>query len=338
LDGEKSPALRLHLLNTWLREEYLQEKHWVTSSQWQKLLAMLMLDIPPEQAAKIHAACPCKPGDDSGDLRCLTDLATGMYIWMGYGLWPNAVVGIVEHFLPRGPMRSLALAMLNDEFTKLDPAGNGVLQPAETIALIHRLVNPGLTCEDLSSFLAENLQIQVPNRELHKYFTMMDVDGNGVLDAREFIPMIRQLFLGFFPDHIMRALNLGPSQIFTFIFIIAAVILLAFVLINLVIATFAAGRGVQSVLNSGFTVLTGQVGQTLANGNLGFEGSMVSLIASLQGWVTAAIVGALGLSSVAIDRLAQVEKQFSEGIDSGFSSEAASSDASADAAAAPAAA
>jgi len=331
-DTPKPAFLRIAMVDAWLRNEYLKEKHWVTASEWQKLLNMLKLDIALEQAEHIFTACPCKPDDDTGDLRCITDLATGTYIWMGYGIWKNAIVGIVEHFLPRGPMRSLALAMLPEEFAKLDKAGCGILQPAETIALIHRLVNPGLTCEDLGIFLSENLQIQVPQREIHKYFTMMDVDGNGVLDANEFIPMIRQLFLGFFPDHVMRALNLGPSQIARFVITIAAVLLMVFALVTLVIGTFAAGRDVISVIHTGVTGVTGIISQNLANGQLGFEGSMFALIAALEGWVTAAIVTALGLSTAAIDRFAQVEKEFQKGVSSGFSS--APADAPADAPAA----
>merc|ERR1719272_179784 len=147
---------------------------------------------------------------------------------MGYGLWPRAVENIVEHFLPRGPMRSLALSMLQDEFNKLDTRGVGVIQPAETIALIHRLMNPGLTCEGLADFLSTSLSIDVPSREIHKYFTLMDVDGNGVLSVNEFIPMFRTLITGYFPEHILRSLNLSGGQIAKFLIVFASAFLLVF--------------------------------------------------------------------------------------------------------------
>lgn len=175
---ELTPFLKLKTFKYWLKNHFLKERHWVTLSQFKKLLTLLNCDINLDEIDPVFTGCPGKPGDVSGDLRSVQDLGAAMYIWMGYGLWPKAVEQIVEHFLPRGPMRSLALSMLQDEFTKLDTRGVGVIQPAETIALIHRLMNPGLTCDNMADFLSSTLQIDVPSREIHKYFTLMDVDGN----------------------------------------------------------------------------------------------------------------------------------------------------------------
>merc|ERR1719329_675425 len=100
-------------------------------------------------------------------------------------------------------------------------------------------MNPGLTCENMANFLSTSLQIDVPEREIHKYFTLMDVDSNGVLSVDEFIPMIRNLMTGYFPEHILRSLNLSGGQIAKFLFVLASGLISVFVLITLVITTFA---------------------------------------------------------------------------------------------------
>lgn len=240
-----------------------------------------------------------------------------MYIWMGYGLWPKAVEQIVEHFLPRGPMRSLAMSMLREEFTKLDTRDVGVIQPAETIALIHRLMNPGLTCEGLADFLSASLSIDVPPREIHKYFTLMDVDGNGVLSVDEFIPMFRQLMLGYFPEHILRSLNLSPGQIAQFLIVIALGFIMVFVLITLVITTFAAGRDIVSVIHSGVTGVAGVLQSNLGNQSLGLESGMADLLRQLEDWIMAAIITTVGLSKTVVDRLVRVATELESGVVAG---------------------
>lgn len=203
--------------------------------------------------------------------------------------------------------------MLQDEFTKLDTRGVGVIQPAETIALIHRLMNPGLTCDNMADFLSSTLQIDVPSREIHKYFTLMDVDGNGVLSVDEFIPMFRNLISGYFPEHILRSLNLSPGQIAQFLIVIASGFIMVFVLITLVITTFAAGRDIISVIHSGVTGCAGVLQNNLSNQNLGLESGMADLLAQLEDWVMAAIITTVGLSKTVVDSLERLARELAGG-------------------------
>merc|ERR1719329_505356 len=127
-----------------------------------------------------------------------------------------------------------------------------------------------------------------------------------MLDANEYIPMIRSLMTGFFPDHVLRAMNLSNMQIFKFILMIVAVVVLFFLLITLVITTFAAGRDIISVLHTGITGVSGVIANNLSNQNLGIEASMADLFKQLEDWVMAALFAAMGLSKTVIDRVSQL--------------------------------
>lgn len=298
------------MLEHWLVNDYLKVKHWITYTQWLKILKLLNCDITDLAAKAIFDPCPKQKGDVLGELRNVCDLASGMYIYFGFGLWPAAMKHVVEHVLPRGVVRNLALAQLREEFDNLDDDGLGILQPAEALVLLNRLVHPGLTCDALATFIGESLRIDVPRRELHKYFNMMDLDGNGMITADEFIPMFRYLVLDFFPERIMYALQLGRSQITVFIISIVALLLLVFSLISLVIVTFAGGRDAIKVIHSGVTGIVGVVAHSMSNQQIGFEGSLIAMKNEMEQMVLSALVISMNLSKTVFEKLTKLGTEF----------------------------
>jgi len=297
--------LRLDLFRAWLQAEYFKSQTWCTFRQFKPIVVtMLGCDIPEGPLkTQVFDPCPKDPEDDLGELRRLSDLGAALQIWLGYGLWPSAVGQAVEELLPRGRVQTVAMSMLPSEFAKLDPEGLGVLQPADALVLTHRLLVPGLTCEDMVSFINDSLGVTVPEREVHKYFTMMDVNGDGVLQAEEFIPMFFYLVFDFFPHYVMRRLNLTTFQIVRFILGVLAFLAALFILVTLVIQAFPTGRSVAATIHSSVSGISAYAAKQSSDNSIGFEDTMTNLKRELEKRALDAIVAVLGVGKAVVERV-----------------------------------
>jgi len=303
-----NPWLRLEVFKTWLNEVYYADRRWTTFSAFKAIMQnLLRCDLPEGPLlSQVFTPCPKDPDDDLGELRRLSDLGGALFTWMGYGLWPAAMEVALTEIMPRGRVQTVALSMLDEEFKALDPEGLGILQPAEAVVLLHRLCAPGLTCEDMTDFVSNRLGMQVPDREMHKYFAMMDVNGDGVLQADEFIPMFVYLTFDFFPHHVLRRLNLSTGKIVAFILSVLLLLSLLFALITLVISAFPTGKGVAATLHSGVSGIGAVVAKQSSDKSIGAEDSMATVKKELELKALMAVVGVLGLSKAVYDNLTKM--------------------------------
>jgi len=287
---------------------YYADRRWCTFASFKAIMqSLLKCDLPEGPLlAEVFTPCPKDPEDDLGELRRLSDLGGALFTWMGYGLWPGAVEVALTEVMPRGRVQTVALSMLDEEFKALDPEGLGVLQPAEAVVLLHRLVAPGLTCEDMTDFVSSRLGMQVPDRELHKYFAMMDVNGDGVLQAEEFIPMFVYLTFDFFPHHVLRRLNLTSGKIAIFLLSVLFLLGLLFALITLVIAAFPTGKSISATLHSGVSGISAVVAKQSSDKSIGAEDSMAQVKKDLELKALGAVVAVLGLSKAVCDNLTKM--------------------------------
>jgi len=303
-----TPWLRLEVFRRWLKEVYYADRRWTTFAAFKAIMQKLLRCDLPEGPLLTHVFTPCPkdPDDDLGELRRLSDLGGALFTWMGYGLWPAAMEVALTEIMPRGRVQNVALSMLDEEFKALDPEGYGILQPAEAVVLLHRLCAPGLTCEDMTEFVSDRLGMQVPDREMHKYFAMMDVNGDGVLQADEFIPMFVYLTFDFFPHHVLRRLNLSTGKIVAFILSVLLLLGLLFALITLVISAFPTGKGIAATLHSGVSGIGAVVAKQSSDKSIGAEDSMANVKKELELKALMAVVGVLGLSKAVYDNLTKM--------------------------------
>lgn len=162
--------------------------------------------------------------------------------------------------------------------------------------------------------LENELGLHVPKPELQRYFAMMDINNDGVLQCEEFVQMIRFLMLDFYPHHILKHLNLTLRQITGFVLMILAGIGLIFFLVTLVVGLFKTGASLDSLLHSGFVGTFGVVGKRLGDQGIGFEDTMQNLEVKLEAMLGSALVLVLGLSKemeeVFMGVLKEVESAF----------------------------
>ncbi|CAE7203973.1 unnamed protein product [Symbiodinium sp. KB8] len=188
----------------------------------------------------------------------------------------------------------------------------------QSLDLLQNLAVPGLTCPGLSSkrsrspslalsrkksngadlgkLLEKELGLEVPRAELHKYFTTMDVNGDGLLQDEEFIQVVRFLMLDYYPHHILKHLNLSLPQIALFMSGVLAAIGVVFLLVTLVISFFEVGEDIGATLHGGFSGIFGVVGKRLSDEGIGFEDTMKNLELRLEAMMVTALVTVLGLS------------------------------------------
>jgi len=306
--SRRSPWLRLETLRTWLKQEYLKTLNACTLDQFTTIInTHLEVSIPADVlATRVFNPCPRVEGDELGELRYLNDLGAALKIWMGFGLWPRGVGLVVDQLLPHGPVRNLAMVMLNDEFAKLDASNIGVLQPAHVIMLLHRLIHPGLTNHGFAEMMRVRLNLDVPDRELLKYFMLMDVNGDGVLSSGEFISTMRFAVIDFFPQHILNNMNLSVAQILSFICMILLNIAAFFAFVTLVIRAFTAGGAVASGIHSIVSTLGGLTAKTSSDSSSGNNDNPAQIRAFLETQLMDSIVLAMGLSRDVIDRLSKL--------------------------------
>lgn len=303
------PWLRHHLLRRWILDVYIPTNtKTISCCQFNSLLVKLRVSLPEDVVkTEIFTPCPLVPGDDLGELRYITDLGCALRLWMGYGLWKEGIQELVMQLLPRGPVRKLALKILPEEFETMDEtdgAVTGIVQPAQALVLLHKLAHPGLTAQDLAKCVKENLNIECPERQIHHYFALLDVNGDGVMGVGEFIPTVRLIMVDYFPKQLMEKLNLTTFQIVAFILTVVAAVVFLLLCIQLVIRTFTEGKGVAAAIQSGFNACTVAFAHIQANASGGFNDSVSSVRAWLHTVVFDAIAVVLGLSKPVVDKLA----------------------------------
>jgi len=265
--GEKVAPL-LSDLQTFLKLQFVDKDDYCTFDMFSIMIRVqLKCNIPEaELKDKIFSKCPVLPveNDPSMMQRSLKDLGAALMIWSGLGLWPEAIAEVVKEVIPLGPIQKLALSNLQDEFDKLDPDQNGILQPAAAVILVRKLAHPGLTFDNLAHFMNIRLGLSISARELHAYFSLLDMQGDGVITVDEFLPMLHFLVLDVFPMHILASMGLSTSSILKYLLIILIFLGLIFTFISLVMSIFSAGGSVFAAIQSGVTGMTVFISQQMS--------------------------------------------------------------------------
>jgi len=316
-DEKDDIFLRYEVLCEWLKHDYLPKNTTnATFGQFQTIVCtMLKVEIAEDVLmTKVFTPCPLVAGDDLGELRKVTDLAAGLRMFMGMGIWQGGVGQIIDLIMPRGPLRSMALTSLASEFANFDTAGNGILQPAQAVMLVHALAHPGLTCEDLSITVQQDLGIEVNKREFHHYFTLVDVNCNNVLALDEFIPFMQMMMLNYFPAKILGTLNLSAGKIAIFILAIVTVIAMVFACVTLIMSTFAAGSNAGAALHSAVTAITVAGSKVQAEASSGFNDATSAVKLALEGLIMSTLTGVLGFAPQTIDVFKTTITQLQQGL------------------------
>lgn len=296
-------SLQLPFFGKWLSTEYFKRLEWCSFPQFKGIMVdMLGVDLPDATLQAVFTPCPKDPEDDKAELRCLHDLGAALLTYLGYGLWKDAVRFVVMDFICPGPRQSKALEKLDEEFGKMDHSGRGFLQPGEVVVLVRRLAVLGLTCDDIDSLLKDKLKLEVPRKELQKYFAMMDVHVDGMVQAEEFIPMMAFLTLDFFPGQILANMKLSSACIAFNLFTVVVVLGLLFLLMELVVGAFAAGSTAAAV-HSSANAMTGYVAKQASDSSIGFEDTMANLKKELEHHLIKVLCIVIGLTKDVVDRL-----------------------------------
>jgi hypothetical protein len=296
-------SLQLRYFGKWLSEEYFKHLDWCSFPQFKGIMVdMLGLDLPDATLHAVFDPCRKDPEDDQGELRCLHDLGAALLTHLGYGMWKDAVRLVVMDMIPQGPKQIKALEKLGQEFRRMDVSGRGFLQPGEAVVLVQRLAVWGLTCDDIHSMIRDTLKLEVPQKELHKYFAMTDVHSDGMLQAEEFIPMVAFLTLEFFPAQILAKLKLSTGAIASLLATVVGLMGLLFLLMELVVGAFAVGSS-GAVVHSSANTLISYAAKSGSDSSIGFEDTMANLKKELEQHVVHALCLALSLSKDVVDKL-----------------------------------
>eukprot|EP00931_Biecheleriopsis_adriatica_P008396 TRINITY_DN10958_c0_g2_i2.p1 TRINITY_DN10958_c0_g2~~TRINITY_DN10958_c0_g2_i2.p1 ORF type:complete len:1838 (+),score=365.13 TRINITY_DN10958_c0_g2_i2:773-5515(+) len=305
---ESSYMLRLPALKKWLRCVYFENQSCCTFNQF-KAIVRDMLDCSiPEKALKekVFDVCPTQGGDDKGELRAITDLGASLYNYTAHGLWPSALTIVAKRLFKAGVIRRLAVINLPSVFAKADKNRKGVLGAKEALEVLAELAAPGLSCDDLQKLLQVDLGLKITKGELHKYFAMMDVNGDGVLQSEEFVQVVRFLMLSYFPRHLIANLSLSMKQVSVFILCVVCILGILFFLVTLVVSVFQMGEKVGSVLHGSFSVGFGAAAKRLSDQGIGFEDTMSNLEAKLEALLIEAMGPVIGLSKPMFDIFKQL--------------------------------
>eukprot|EP00931_Biecheleriopsis_adriatica_P008394 TRINITY_DN10958_c0_g1_i1.p1 TRINITY_DN10958_c0_g1~~TRINITY_DN10958_c0_g1_i1.p1 ORF type:complete len:1035 (+),score=276.77 TRINITY_DN10958_c0_g1_i1:176-3106(+) len=317
--GMSSYMLRLPTVKKWLRCVYFEKQSCCTFNQF-KAIVRDMLDCGiPEKALKekVFDVCPTQPGDDKEELRAIPDLGASLYSYTAHGLWPSALTIVAKRIFKAGAIRRLAVINLPSAFAKADKDQKGVLDAHEALEVLAELAAPGLSCDDLQKLLQVDLGLQVPRGELHKYFTMMDVNGDGVLQSEEFVQVVRFLMLSYFPRHLMTHLSLSTKQIAIFVLCVVSILGILFLLVTLVVSVFQMGEKLGSMLHGSFSVGFGAVAKRLSDQGIGFEDTMSNLEAKLEALLIEAMGPVIGLSKPMFDMFQQLLASTEESLRAG---------------------
>jgi hypothetical protein len=314
--GRPRPWLLFSSLRNWLDEVIVggvkSEKDFtLTANQFVTLLNSYMdCQIPSTSITPlVFTPCPLLPNDDQGELRYLCDLAAALRTWLGYGMWKGAIAQVIDSVLPRGERRTLALKILPAEFDKLDTDGAGILQPGQALMLLQKLVHPGLTLPEVTVMLQEDLGLAVPEREVHKYFTTIDINGDGVLQVGEFIAFLRIVMIHFFPRQILEKMNLSTGNIIKLIVVLVLCLIILFIAITLVIMTFQTNPTVRAGIHTVFRGGSAMMVKMQGDASSGAGGVPSEIRARVEETVMTALTAVLGLGPAVIEQLKQLTTQ-----------------------------
>jgi len=306
--GTTTKWLQYHGLR-WLDTDYLAGKEadsaTLTANEFYLLLKDYMnCEIPADVLKEqVFSKCAWVPDDDLGELRYLKDVSAALRYWMGYGLWKGAIEQTIMYFMPRSQLRRLALQCLDAEFNKLDVGNTGILQPGQAVVLLRKLTHPGLTCPDLQKMLKEDLQLEIPIRELHKYFAMNDVSGDGVLQVSEFVCTCRYLMTNYYPQHIMRNMNLSYAIIIGIVLSAVGMLVAIFLCITLVIKSFTTSKGVGDAIHSMTSAMGVAAMKAKSDAQVGADDTLRAVRAKIDETLTSVMCATMGLSPVAATKL-----------------------------------
>jgi len=314
-DASKSPSLTFESMRQWLVTEYIDAQRApgtfaITFRQFHALLAnYLDFDIRKEVLrAQVFNPCPTVPDDDLGELRYAADLGAALHLWIGFGLWKGAVKEVIKQMCPRGAARDMALKLCADEFDKLDIEGTGILQPGQVKVLLHKLLHPGLTLPEVNLVVQQDLGLNVPEREVHKYFCLIDVNGDGVLQATEFVAFIRVIMTSFYPKQIVDFLGFSTSAILKVIATLVACLIGLFIAATLVIKSFTSGP-VAATIHSSCSAGSAYMMKLQGEMQTGAGQAASEVVKHVDALVMTALTGLLGLTPTVIDELKQLFSQ-----------------------------
>lgn len=307
---KREPVLQINDGAKWLKEIYLPTMvNTASFDQFVGLLKMVRCDIPAEILKdQVFSKCPLVPDDDLGELRYLTDLGGGLRIWIGFGMWKGAVEALIDQIMPPSPMRRMAHQSLSEEFDKLDKDGTGVIQPAQVLVLMQTLAHPGLSCDDISKTVKDHLGIEIPERQCHHYFTLMDVNCDGVMQANEFIPMMRLIMIDYFPGYVMSAMGVSWKFIFGFVLVLIAVIVGVLLVVQLVVATFTNGTSLATSLHSGFNSMVMAGGKLQGDSASGMNDQVSKVKEYLSNLCMTMLCAVMGLEKPIVDKITSILK------------------------------
>jgi hypothetical protein len=313
---QRKPWLMCHEFQTWLTTEFVSGESnprdiSVTRSQWDKLLRDYMNFCVPADvlANEVFIPCPTIPNDDQFELRYVHDLAAALRLWLGYGLWKGAVAQVVAEVVPRGDKRAMALKIMSAEFDRMDVEGKGVLQPGQALMLLHKLVKPGLTLPEVTAVLHNDMGLNVPERQVHKYFTEIDINGDGILQVTEFISFLRIVMVDFYPEQILDRLNFTTGKMIKIISGIVLCFVGIFIAMTLVIKAFQTDPTVASSIHSTFSAGSAVAMKIQSDQTVGANEALSAIRQRIDTQVMLAITAILGLAPAVVDELTQLFDQ-----------------------------
>jgi len=307
--GARVPQLLYASMQDWLRNVYIEAMRTpgtftLTFRQFSLMLTNYLDFEVPEDVLRVQVftPCACVPGDDLGELRYAKDLGAALRLWIGYGLWKGAVKQVIQQFVPRGATRSMAIKLCSDEFDKLDTAGKGILQPGHVRLLLLKLLHPGLTLHEVTSVVQTDLGMAIPEREIHKNFCKIDVNGDGVLQATEFVSFIQVIMTTYFPEQIVNYMGFSTMAVLKVVTVLVLCLAGLFVAVTLVIKSFASGpiaATIHSACSGGSSVMMKLQGDS--SSGTGQAVSEIKMMVDAQ--VMLAVTACLGLGPTVIDEL-----------------------------------
>jgi len=185
----------------------------------------------------------------------------------------------------------------------------GVLQPGQALMLLHKLVKPGLTLPEVTAVLHNDMGLNVPERQVHKYFTEIDINGDGILQVTEFISFLRIVMVDFYPGLILDRLNFTTGKMIKIVSGIVLCFVGIFIAMTLVIKAFQTDPTVASSIHSTFSAGSAVAMKIQSDQTVGANEALSAIRQRIDTQVMLAITAILGLAPAVVDELTQLFDQ-----------------------------